>query len=124
MRPRYRTNGFTLVELLVVIAIIAVLVGLLLPAVQKVREAASYTKCSNNLRQLAFACVNYDMTHRALPPATIGDPKKNYTGYATWAVLVLPYIEQGNLYSQWSLADKYTSSNNKDMVKNRLPIFF
>lgn len=86
---RRRNVGFTLIELLVVIAIIGVLVGLLLPAVQKVREAANRVRCQNNLKQLALAVHNYHNSNQCLPPAA-----GLWAGSGTWFVAVLPYIEQ------------------------------
>jgi prepilin-type N-terminal cleavage/methylation domain-containing protein/prepilin-type processing-associated H-X9-DG protein len=97
--------GFTLVELLVVIAIIAVLIGLLLPAVQKVREAALRTQCQNNMRQLALACLNYESANKMFP---IGDQRDGPTLGTTipvainWQTLVLPFIEQGNLSATYN----------------------
>ena len=104
-------RGFTLIELLVVIAIIAILIALLLPAVQQAREAARRTQCKNNLKQLGIALHNYHDVHRVFPPSRLnvgfhGGPVyatprparyKNATG---WTML-LPFIEQGNLYQQY-----------------------
>jgi prepilin-type N-terminal cleavage/methylation domain-containing protein/prepilin-type processing-associated H-X9-DG protein len=88
--------GFTLIELLVVIAIIAVLIGLLLPAVQKVREAANQAKCENNLKQLALACQSYHDVYQLFPKAS----SSLSPGYESYYIPLLPFLEQGNLYQQ------------------------
>jgi prepilin-type N-terminal cleavage/methylation domain-containing protein len=88
--------AFTLIELLVVIAIIAVLIGLLLPAVQKVRETASRMSCQNNLRQIGLACYSFESVNQRFPTNGGWDPVLHPT---SWLTLLLPYIEQNNLYN-------------------------
>jgi prepilin-type N-terminal cleavage/methylation domain-containing protein/prepilin-type processing-associated H-X9-DG protein len=125
---RIARRAFTLIELLVVIAIIGVLIGLLLPAVQKVREAANRIRCANNMKQLGLALHNYDSTFGELPPAVlIANPTNGASdltsAYRTsgptfgpnWFVLTLPFMEQGALYKQYQTSiNNYMPSNGTD----------
>ncbi len=116
MKPQPSKAGFTLVELLVVIAIIGILIGMLLPAVQQVREAARRTACSNNIRQCALASLNYESAHMRFPPGmnfSVNDnsrtsgpvtPKPSNSSVAqniAWSVYLFPFIEQNNLHLQF-----------------------
>jgi prepilin-type N-terminal cleavage/methylation domain-containing protein/prepilin-type processing-associated H-X9-DG protein len=106
-----RRAAFTLIELLVVIAIIAVLIGLLLPAVQKVREAAARVKCQNNLKQIGLALHNYESAFQGFPPAFKGDPQPPFQAlpayFFSWSTLAIinPYLEQTAIYNQMVLTE-------------------
>jgi prepilin-type N-terminal cleavage/methylation domain-containing protein/prepilin-type processing-associated H-X9-DG protein len=126
-RPRRARRGFTLVELLVALAIIAVLIGLLLPAVQKIREAAARAKCQSYLKQLGLAAHNYHDANGKLPPAVlIASPPPNGTqnmlsayrfpGFGpNWAVLLLPYMEQDALYRSVDV-ESFTRTKGADFI--------
>jgi prepilin-type N-terminal cleavage/methylation domain-containing protein len=133
-----RRTGFTLIELLVVIAIIAILIGLLLPAVQKVRDAAARASCSNNLKQLGLALYNYESSLKKFPPAFMGNTNPAlYPGYPdyffSWSALAQlnPYLEQTNIFNKMNLVNPiydptnnyFISANNQFAVQQIVPTF-
>ena len=121
-----RRPGFTMIELLSVVAIIAVLIALLLPAVQSAREAARRTHCFNNLLQLGIAMGNYVSTHEVLPPGVVDNkgPIQNIPqGYHFgWTVQILPFLEQGNLYRQFDFRHGVYDGRNVTVQSPRMSV--
>ena len=117
-----RRKAFTLIELLVVIAIIAILVALILPAVQNAREAARRLQCKNNLKQIGLALQNYHDAHRVFPSGFIavkdGAPAVHYGGNgAGWAIMILPFMEQTNLYETFDSRYSIIAERNQQLLR-------
>jgi len=122
--PRRRRCAFTLIELLVVIAIIAVLIALLLPAVQKVREASARASCSNNLKQIGVALHNYHGVHSSFPPGGVTNgPCCDTQSGATWTIYILPYLELDNLYKRYDFTVPNEHANNQFVRQSFVKVY-
>jgi prepilin-type N-terminal cleavage/methylation domain-containing protein/prepilin-type processing-associated H-X9-DG protein len=110
-------RAFTLVELLVVIAIIGILIALLLPAVQAAREAARRSQCSNHLKQISLALLNYESVHKTLPPASVSSNE------LSWHVFILPFLEQASLYEKFNFNTKSDLSPNVQLSLLRIDTY-
>ncbi len=116
-------QGFTLVELLVVIAIIGILIGMLLPAVQQVREAARRIQCANNVRQSSLAILNFESSNMRFPPGWTSQNDSNLLPGWGWSAQILPFLEQGNLASQIRFNDPITTADNSLVHQEVVPGF-
>ena len=117
MRPSLPT-AFTLVEVLVVVGVIGILVGLLLPAVQSVREVANRVKCSNNLKHIGLASLQYESHYGTLPPARLGNVQPS------WAFVILPWLDQENLFRAWDFSNYDLTQLNTTVLRADVPIFY
>lgn len=114
-------RAFTLIELLIVIAIIGILIALLLPAIQKVREAAGRTECSNHLKQLGLALEMHHGDHRSYPPGIVATSSDVRNGLHNGFVFLLPYLEQANLHRQYNFQVSWKHPDNRGIARHRIP---
>jgi prepilin-type N-terminal cleavage/methylation domain-containing protein/prepilin-type processing-associated H-X9-DG protein len=136
-KQRRSIGGFTLVELLIVIAILGVLAALLLPAVQRAREAARRAACLNNLRQIGIGLQNYQEARHFFPPAYVGNPYQSGSAYGVnypdgngngpsgfaWGALLLPYIEEQNLYDRFNFKAPCWAPENAPAAQTKIPLY-
>ena len=118
-----RDRAFTLIELLVVIAIIAILIALLVPAVQKVREAAARTSCANNLHQIGLGLHSHHDSRGSFPPGGMQTGANGTSCYTNWAIEILPYIEQGDLYKLYTQSALNESTGNRTVGQKRVKAY-
>lgn len=116
-------RAFTLVELLVVIAIIGILIAMLLPAVQMVREAARRTACLNNMRQIGLALLNYESAQMRFPPGVVDDDDDLTDALHSGWVFALPYLEQKNVFDRYDMNQDWKSASNLAVANIEIPVF-
>jgi prepilin-type N-terminal cleavage/methylation domain-containing protein len=122
MEKEIKQRGFTLIELLVVIAIIAILVALILPAVQNAREAARRTQCKGHLTQMAIAIQNYHEALSAYPPGIIANSDNFLDAYHSAFTLILPYLDQPNVHALYNFDHPWRHPSNLKAASTRLPV--
>ena len=122
--PAPLRSGLTIVELLVSMAIIGILVSLALPAIARARASMRRTQCVNNLRNVAFAITQYDHLQERLPASGyyFDPPDKPSQPFHSWAVTVLPWLDQGNIFDKWNFDEPMTSPNNEPLTRSQIPI--
>ncbi|MDG1875220.1 MAG: DUF1559 domain-containing protein [Mariniblastus sp.] len=120
-RRSIRKRGFTLIELLVVLTIISILIGILLPAVQQVREAARRVNCANQIKQLGLAALSYESGFGRFPPGVVDDDDDLQDAFHSGLVYLLPYIEQNVLYDQYDLETDWKSTQNAPLAQITIP---